>query len=463
MSDQSPTPATLKHLPSIYQVDAEQAVDHAGVLVEFLRAYEAGISSIDAAIDDSATYVDPLTAPALSAEPRQLPDVPQATGVATLTTLLIRAKAILAAGGYPADRINELRALVERSQSLLAALAEERAEADELLESSWAKMSDVARYCGPLLATAASLTRRPDMPPQVAVATMKKVLDRAEAIRKSQGAPAEHHTELGALIEEGRSLLGEISRTVEKLNQCWSLVTELRRYIPPADPAVEPEFLIPPPDSAVEPDFLAWLGTWVGVDLAQVEAARTDVSLETRRRQLVKDAAVLWRHRGTPEGLKAILDAFYDVQVDIEEWAWPEGMRIEHSSTIGINTVLVPDADVNRSFVVVWKTPEQFATVLSRSEWRLPLRCRDGNPRRQVRAVMLTEDEASRLGGIDQTVEFSAFQQKLSAAVKRERPAHTSCYLGLAGKDTVALFSFATGMQIGVSSTIGACSPQLKG
>jgi hypothetical protein len=217
------------------------------------------------------------------------------------------------------------------------------------------------------------------------------------------------------------------------------------------DPAITPSHEGPclpwgdPRSKPTKPDFLAWLGTWVGVDVNEVEGP--PAYLDARRRQLVKVAAVLWRHRGTPHALKAMLEAVYDVEVEIVEWAWPQGMRIEHSSTIGIDTAFVPELDLNHSFAVVWIPPKEFATAVTGAQLRVPLRRKDGKISRPLRAMSLTESAPVSAPA------FLSKVQRIRKMIDRERPAHTNCYLALGWEEIAAVA--AEPMGIGVHSTIG--------
>ncbi|HWE56038.1 MAG TPA: phage tail protein [Acidimicrobiales bacterium] len=60
------------------------------------------------------------------------------------------------------------------------------------------------------------------------------------------------------------------------------------------------------------PDFVEWLATWVGVDIDETW------TLE-RRRRLIKEAATLYRIRGTVAGLAAHLRLYAGVAPEIEE------------------------------------------------------------------------------------------------------------------------------------------------
>jgi phage tail-like protein len=98
-------------------------------------------------------------------------------------------------------------------------------------------------------------------------------------------------------------------------------------------------------------DFLSWLASWVDLDLLESWPER-------KRRRIVGIAADLYRARGTASGMRKMIAEFYGIDVEIEEWAWPEGMVIGRRSGIGVNTRLLEDPDLDRCFQVRWR-PEQ--------------------------------------------------------------------------------------------------------
>jgi phage tail-like protein len=440
----SQTPASLAHLPAMFQAAVAEPVTGDRLLSALLSAFDGAISSIDATIDDGAMYLDPLTTPAVPVDP--IADDPQPTGIVTLKAMVSRAKSILAGGEYPAGSITNLRAAVQTADAFLAACADQRIVFEEDVEKSWSVVNDIARCFDALGSVALSLAeRRNAMRPPVAVRTMKAIVRQAVAMSEGASAvsarPGRSKSEsdrLGALIFRAHSGLQSLSARIERENaEAWKLARELWLYLPPAETktmwsASRSREVRSSRSASVPPDFLRWLGGWVGVDVGEVETTRSDVSRERLQRRLVDDAAVLWRHRGTPRGLQAMLEMFYGVEVEILEWAWPEGMRIEHSSTIEVDTVLTPDADVDQSFVVVWRPPD--SESLASAEGRIPLRSREPGVRRYVRQLTLPLlDERSTTASPTATNSrmFKARARKIYDALRRESPAHTSCYVAL--------------------------------
>ena len=129
-------------------------------------------------------------------------------------------------------------------------------------------------------------------------------------------------------------------------------------------------------------DFLTWLSSWVCLNLdTQWE--------EKKKRFLLGSIAELYRYRGTVAGLKAMLEQFFDLEVGIEEWNWPEGMQIGKRSTLGIDSRLMEQTDRDNCFIVNWKPSDL---------------------------------DPDRLDG---------FVRKIRALIDREKPAHTKCYFNL--------------------------------
>ena len=104
------------------------------------------------------------------------------------------------------------------------------------------------------------------------------------------------------------------------------------------DPALAPE------------DFLAWLATWVGVDLDD------EWDVDTRRR-VIADAARLHRQRGTAAGIRAVLEQALGAEVTVADsgscsWSGKPGTDPQGSTPPSVTvTVTVDDpksVDVRR-------------------------------------------------------------------------------------------------------------------
>ncbi len=117
-------------------------------------------------------------------------------------------------------------------------------------------------------------------------------------------------------------------------------------------------------DSYETPEhFLPWLAAWSAMIL------EPDWPVSKKRR-LIKKAMELYRLRGTVRGLKLFISLFTGFEPHLAENEWPfNGFRIGISSTVGIDTVILPPVDKAHSFVVVM--PHKFKDVTSQSIIRL--------------------------------------------------------------------------------------------
>lgn len=117
-------------------------------------------------------------------------------------------------------------------------------------------------------------------------------------------------------------------------------------------------------DSYETPEqFLPWLAAWSAMLL------EPDWPVGKKRR-LIKKAMELYRLRGTVRGLKLFISLFTGFEPHLAENEWPfNGFRIGTSSTVGIDTVILPPVDKAHSFVVVM--PHKFKDITSQSIIRL--------------------------------------------------------------------------------------------
>jgi len=110
-------------------------------------------------------------------------------------------------------------------------------------------------------------------------------------------------------------------------------------------------------------DFLPWLAAWSAMIL------ETDWPVNKKRR-LIKKAMELYRWRGTVKGLKLFIALFTGFEPHIQENVWPyQGLRIGVSSTVGIDTVILPPVDKAHAFLCVM--PHQFRDISPESIIRL--------------------------------------------------------------------------------------------
>jgi phage tail-like protein len=117
-------------------------------------------------------------------------------------------------------------------------------------------------------------------------------------------------------------------------------------------------------DSYETPEqFLPWLAAWSAMIL------EPDWPIGKKRR-LIKKAMELYRLRGTVRGLKLFISLFTGFEPHLAENEWPfNGFRIGVSSTVGIDTVILPPVDKSHSFVVVM--PHKFKDISTQSIIRL--------------------------------------------------------------------------------------------
>ncbi len=194
---------------------------------------------------------------------------------------------------------------------------------------------------------------------------------------------------LRALLLISDSFFSDVERTINEIDEYF-------------DPCRAP--------CQAQRDFLSWLASWVALTLDGRWS-------EEKRRYFIRNAAQIYRHRGTTKGLRFMLSQFFDepVDVEVEEWAWVQGMEIERHSTIGVDTTLIEDVDLNHCFKVIW--------------------------RRSSRGV---SDELTR---------------RIRNVIDLEKPAHTRCYFEIEYPQEEVEFK---PMVIGIlseeaSSVIGLC------
>lgn len=149
--------------------------------------------------------------------------------------------------------------------------------------------------------------------------------------------------------------------------------------------------------------FLPWLASWFAI------AFDEDMD-ERHRRRLLREAAQLFRIRGTKQAILRMVKLFTGLDVAIEENRWPyRGFRVGVSSTVGIDTMILPEVSMAHTFVV-----------------RLPVPFDEVGEEKLVR---------------------------LHRVLEAEKPAGTNYFLQFTGEEGV---TEVVGMRVGVSSMIGA-------
>ncbi len=209
-----------------------------------------------------------------------------------------------------------------------------------------------------------------------------------------------------------------------------------------------------------EEDFLTWLASWVALtfDKQWWPAEKTDESdqqakiKDRKKRYLIKNAAFLHQHRGTVSGLQYILGAFYDVDVHIREWAWPQGMEIGKVSSIGLDTFIMDKPDLLQSFTMIWRPSESDQREAeSSAPWIETKFMGEASEKGCLTGIWNPTEYISQNGFIRKI-------QKIRYVLDLARPAHTSCYLGLETPERQPEeVPSLSRMVIGVQSTIGIC------
>lgn len=150
------------------------------------------------------------------------------------------------------------------------------------------------------------------------------------------------------------------------------------------------------------PEFLPWLASWFAIAFDEDMA-------EPARRRLLREAARLYRIRGTKTAIQQMVRLFTGLDVGIEENRWPyRGLRIGVASTVGIDTMILPEVSMAHTFVV-----------------RVPVPFDEVGEERLVR---------------------------LHRVLEAEKPAGTNYFLQFTDREGVTEF---VGMRVGVSSVIG--------
>jgi hypothetical protein len=213
-----------------------------------------------------------------------------------------------------------------------------------------------------------------------------------------------------------------------------------------------------------ELDYLHYLASWVALSLDQKwftnpeEKAGTGVTQNLSQRyatarSAIKRAAVLYRERGTPNGLKEVLKLFYDLEAEIIERSWPQAMEIGVCSSIGLDCWLLDGPDLDYQFTVVISAPAPDIGSLIKSQLL-------GQSRGQ-QIEWLT-------GGDDQAAEGTTATEaspkpedirfafnKLRNLIDQDKPAHTSYYLALKCSEPQARQPRLPPLEVEVHSEIG--------
>lgn len=204
----------------------------------------------------------------------------------------------------------------------------------------------------------------------------------------------------------------------------------------------------------VEDDFLSWLANWVVLSLDRdILAEGLDDAIKQRRwRRLIKDAAMLYRLRGTTQGLRYMVEAVYGVGVEIIERAWPQGMVIGVSSSIEEQTYIIDPPEYARSFIFLIKlsTVEQSAIENSLENWiDVPYGTEDFVQKGNLQVCV------DRKTGSEEDIPYLEKLRKIRHLVNQEKPIHTQCFIAFQGRKLRAeVIAVRPCMVVGVESTI---------
>jgi phage tail-like protein len=158
-----------------------------------------------------------------------------------------------------------------------------------------------------------------------------------------------------------------------------------------------------------DPEFLPWLASWLAISLDSAWD-------ELKTRQMLMAATSLFPYRGTSRSISEFVQIYTDASVKIEENTWPfKGFRIGVHSTVGVDTVILPQMNLAHCFVV----------RLDRSAERVP------------------EDEIIRIHEI----------------IQSQKPAHCSYFLAFSDEaesgEMGAFLEVGAGIGIGIGVAVG--------
>lgn len=165
--------------------------------------------------------------------------------------------------------------------------------------------------------------------------------------------------------------------------------------------------------------FLDWLAGWVALSL------RADLDEETQREFIAK-AVSLYRLRGTPKGLAAVLGIYTRLGVTIDEGE--TGFRVGKTSTVGVDTVL-------GGFV-----PHYFEVTLRRST--------------PVPKELATTSLPDELAASSLPAELARYKRIATEIIEAEKPAH--CFYRL--KIISVSFQINVASRVGIDTLLGSVS-----
>lgn len=197
-------------------------------------------------------------------------------------------------------------------------------------------------------------------------------------------------------------------------------------------------------------DFLGWLADWVALDYGRpaAEPGQRALPADADYRTLVRHALNIHARRGTRNGLQYMLEVFCGAEVELLEWAWPQGFAIGGTG-LGLNSMLSGVGDRGTCLVAVWHTPHGGKQPTTRGiDWHETWLGVDGGPRRLVLTAI--RHDAAGAGALDEEA------RRLRAFLDAELPVHVNCYLAFDAGPVAAPESLPV-LVVGTSSELDGC------
>jgi phage tail-like protein len=155
------------------------------------------------------------------------------------------------------------------------------------------------------------------------------------AVKKPEIAPSRLLDYLPASFRDDPLMARFLMIFESILNPIENTVDNLALYF---DPRLTPESILP------------WLASWLGLTLDPSWPVES-------RRELVRNAAELYRWRGTRRGLSEYLRIYTGVIPEIQEYV--PGMILDEKTQLGINTVLGSSGTGHYFTVIISSTGER--------------------------------------------------------------------------------------------------------
>lgn len=178
-----------------------------------------------------------------------------------------------------------------------------------------------------------------------------------------------------------------------------------------------------------ELSYLHWLASWVAIVLDQQWLDDANGRHE-KALTVLREAPQLYRLRGTRNGLTKILALLYDKDVEILERSWPRGLEIGVSSTVGLDSWLMDEINLDFQFTALIRSTERNRDLLLDVDTRIAFELAGSNEERQIAWISI--DSAAQSANDKERVERPAPTiSRLRQLIDQEKPAHTCYYLAL--------------------------------